>query len=761
MNDRAVRFFRALLARRRGAFAVLALVLVVSGAFASRVVPSYDAKGFLPSWDARRQTFEAHAAAFPLGDRRVSVFVESATGALDAATFAQLTRVADALTDEGLTDVTWLGNVELADADPDEPFALRVHAPLASGDPVALMERRRDGLLRGRLWNDEARAFVVHATLPEERDDPDGQLALETSLEERLAELRAEGAAVRVAGLPILKARGFRLVQSDTARFLGLGGLLVGLLLFGVLRELRVVLAIGASLFPACLATLAVMGATDTPVSALTSFVPLLVLIVGVCDALHLVAEVRERRRAGLARREAIAQAFGALARSCFFTSLTTALGFASLLVTGVAIVVELALFTALAVGLTFVFSMLLLPLLLDTGAERPVVEAGRVERFVERLTTAARAHALRPRASVLGAFALLVALAGVAATGLRTNGTMIDDVDAAHPLMRDLAWLEREGFGVHALDLWLRAEDPQVLAEPATIAWMERTSAWLSSRAPVRSVVGPHDHLHAARRALALEGPPASREEVAQVFLLLEMADPAGLDEVWRPQEAQAQLVASVVDLGSARMGPFFEALEARLEHDPPPDGVRVDPTGTLRLAHVALADIVSGFGSSLALAALLVWLLMSVMMRSALHGLVALIPNALPLLAMLGAMGAMGADVKPSTLLVFSVAFGIAVDDTLHLVGRVRERLAAGDAIEAAIDEALRSSGRAIVLTSVVLGGGFVVLVTSEFVFLSMVGAMTALSVVVALLADLFVYPALLRWTMRAAHVAVRVAT
>ncbi|MBX3249988.1 MAG: MMPL family transporter [Myxococcales bacterium] len=759
VDTRAERFFVALLARRRVALVGLALVLALAAAFAARVRPDYDAKGFLPSWDARRVVYEEHAAAFPAGERRLSVFL-SAPGSLDVATHARLGRIARALEDEGLEEIQWLGALEVVESDPDDPLGLRVRRPFASDlSDAALSEafarHRRDPLFAGRAWNAAGTVFAVHATLPAHRDDPEGQLALESSLDERLAPLRAEGADLRVAGLPILKARGLRLVQTDTGRFLGLGVLLVVALLLVVTRRPRDVLAILTALAPAYVVTLAVMGATDTPISALTSFIPLLVLVVGVCDALHLLTHVRDHRRRGAPRRVAIARAFGELLPSCFYTSLTTAIGFLSLLATGVAIVVELAAFTALAVALTFVFAMVLLPLLLDTGREIAVPEDGPIERALDRALAMARAHARRPRGLVLAAFALVALGSLTLATGLRTNGTMIDDVDPAHPLMRDLAWLEAEGFGVHALDLWIRAdvdaEGESPLLEPASLAWLERTTRWLDAHAPVRGVVGPGDFLAQARDALGLDGEVQTRQEAAQLFLLLEMARPSLLDEVWRPAEGQAQLSASVLDLGSAEMGPFFDALEAHIARDPPPTGVRVDVTGTLRLAHVTLAEVVSGFSTSLGVAALAVFLLMSWMFRSFRQGLVALVPNTLPLVVLLGAMALFGLDVKPSTLLVFSVAFGIAVDDTLHLLGRFRELLARGWAVEAAIDEALRTSGRAILLTSVVLGLGFSVLLASQFQFLFLVGAMTALSVAFAVLADLFVYPALLRFTAR----------
>ena len=744
--------FAALLRRRTKALAAVVVLAALASVLAARVRPNYDAEAFLPTWDPRRQVFEEHAAAFAGAARRVSVFVE---GTLDERTHTRLGAVARALHDEGLEDVTWIGNVELASADPDDPFSLRVDAPFAdpSRAAEALASRRDDPLLVGRLFDPDADAFVVHATLPEDRDHPEGQLALEASLERRLAPLRAGGAVVRVAGLPVLKARGFRLVQGDATRFLSLGIALVTLLLFVVLRRLRDVLAILGSLVPPIVMTLAVMGATGTPISALTSFVPLLVLIVGVCDALHLVEEVRAQRALGLARREAIARAFSSLVRSCFHTSFTTAVGFASLATSNVAIVVELAIFTSLAVMLTYASTMLVLPLLLDLGVERPVTSTRWLDLGVDALTSAARRHAKRPSALLLGAILVLCVVAVAGATRLRTNATMIDDVDPDHPLMRDLTWLEEQGLGPFSVELWIRGEG-DALMEPEAQAWMARTTEWVRRGEPVRTVLGPPDFLASAARALDLP-PPRTREEIAQLSLLLEMAAPSGLDEVWRPAEHEAQIVASVVDLGSARMGPFFDAWETRLRDDPPPAGGGADLTGVLRLAHVTLIDIVDGFATSLALATLVVWLLVSTIFRSLWHGFVALVPNVLPLLAMLGAMGALGLDVKPSTLLVFSVAFGVAVDDTLHLIGRVRERLRAGDAIELAIDTAIRTSGRALVLTSLVVGGGFLVLVTSDFEFLVMVGSMTGLAVVFALLGDLVIYPLLLRATMRAPRV------
>ena len=116
------------------------------------------------------------------------------------------------------------------------------------------------------------------------------------------------------------------------------------------------------------------------------------------------------------------------------------------------------------------------------------------------------------------------------------------------------------------------------------------------------------------------------------------------------------------------------------------------------------------------------------------------------LPLVVVAGVMGVAGIDIKPATAVIFSIAFGIAVDDTIHVLARLRQEIAAGRALRPALHETLLGTGRAVVLTSVVLLGGFGVLVTSEFQSVIYLGGLVSLTVALALFADLFLLPALL---------------
>ena len=162
--------------------------------------------------------------------------------------------------------------------------------------------------------------------------------------------------------------------------------------------------------------------------------------------------------------------------------------------------------------------------------------------------------------------------------------------------------------------------------------------------------------------------------------------------------------------------------------------------------MAHTFSFHVLRSFGPSIALALLLIWCVLSVLFRSVRFGLLAMIPNVFPLLVLLGVMVLAGVPLKPSTILVFSIAFGIAVDDSIHMMGRFTHLLARGFGRRRAIRGALRDTGPALVMSTFVVTAGFSLLLISRFELLFLVGLLTATTAVTALVADLFLFPALL---------------
>ncbi len=197
--------------------------------------------------------------------------------------------------------------------------------------------------------------------------------------------------------------------------------------------------------------------------------------------------------------------------------------------------------------------------------------------------------------------------------------------------------------------------------------------------------------------------------------------------------------------DAGSQLMLPFLRKVDLYIEGNPLPAGSAAS-TGTVKLIQNYSAQVLRNFGPSLVMAVFLIFLVMSAMFRSLRYGLVALVPNIFPLLVLLAVMRLAGFALKPSTILVCSIAFGLAVDDSIHMLGRFRRAVWDGYGRREALERSVREAGPAVLLTTVVVSAGFVMLTFSRFEVLFLVGLMTVISALAAVVVDLFIFPALI---------------
>ncbi|MCG6989424.1 MAG: MMPL family transporter, partial [Gemmatimonadetes bacterium] len=204
-------------------------------------------------------------------------------------------------------------------------------------------------------------------------------------------------------------------------------------------------------------------------------------------------------------------------------------------------------------------------------------------------------------------------------------------------------------------------------------------------------------------------------------------------------------QVVVTVKDAGSRVTLPFLDRVDDYLRRNPPPAG-SADLTGTVRMADTFSFHVLRSFGPSIVLALFLICLVMAVLFRSLRMGLVAMVPNVFPLVTLAGVMALLGVTLKPSTILVFSIAFGIAVDDSIHLMSRFNQLVARGRLKGRALRAALRETGSALVMSTIVVTAGFSLLMLSRFEVLYLLGLLTATTALAALAADLLLFPALI---------------
>ena len=751
------RIFVWLLRRRYAVLALNVLIIIAAGYGASRVPTDYTMEQFFPGWGPERERFDRYKLTFPEEDTRITLFWQDARPA-GLELYRGLEQVAGIFEAAELRDVRWLGSVEVAESiEMDGESVLDVHPLVEPSSATDLSVRQAierhvdDPLLRGYLWSQDQKTFAVHGILPPEvMADDAARREVEERLESEIDALRGDGRTLILNGIPIIRARVPKLLDEDQRRLVTAGLLVFLAVLFLFFRHLGQVLLCLVSVVPAYLCTVCLIGFAGKPVTVMTGFIPIIVLVVGGSDIVHVLSRYR-RRRAVSGNVEAIVGSFAELSGPCFYTSLTTGIGFASLAGTRIQLLVDFGLFTAAAIFLTYLFSMTLLPVLLSFYRRRKLNDRVLGALWIFRTVEAAAELASRRPRKVLVLFAGAAVAALTLGFRVRVDSHLVDDLNERSQLLRDLRWIEDAGFSVFQVNIHMRQEGETPLHHPASLAWMEDFQRFVREDPIVIGTVALPDLLRPLRRATldgdAAQGAlPTSLEEGSQLLLLAEMQEGGLVTDLYRQAEGEAQIVVVVRDAGSRLMLPFLAAVDRYLESEPPPHGTAVS-TGTTRLIQNYTAQVLRNFLPSLALAVVLILGVMTWMFRSLRQGLLALVPNLFPLLVLLAVMGAAGFPLKPATILVFSIAFGLAVDDTIHVLGRFRDLARSGVNVDRALPRAVRDTGPAILMTSVVVSLGFAVLMLSRFEVLYMVGLMTMVSAVTAVIVDLFVFPTLIR--------------
>ena len=766
MNPRVEDFFRRLV-KHRWVVVMLHAGLFIAGLLGARAVRvDYSAEQFLVFEGDAQEVFEQYKEHFPREDLQVSAFLET-TGPFTTDDYQTLEQLANAFTNAGLDPVRWIGTTDfiqevVIDGESAVEFVrLEDQSDVSDATLQTILEPRREHpLFMGTLWNQDLTVFGVHGYLAPTENNDAHRREVTAALQSTIADLSETSGRIVLSGLPVLRTTIPLALEADMTRLLGIGIIISFILLWLYFRRFSIALLCFAGVVPAIVLTLGLMGYAGQSISVLTSVVPIVILVVALSDATHLVVGTREAWRNGRTISEAVVHTFTNLSRSCFFTSLTTALGFAGLIATRNHLIGEFGVLSALAVIVAYLVTLTLLPALLaftkDLG---PHQEWG--ERLWQGILTRVESLLQLPVVWPSAAFGLLLAVGLIAGSQLRVEAYIIDDLKERDTILEELRWIEDEGFGLFQINVYLDQESDEGHS-PEMLQWIEEFQAFVEEDPAVLGSVGlPQivNELGTAYGTQPVGSDPTSeigsaevrtRREIAELLFLAELEDDDALRDVYLRDAGVGQMIVLVKDQGSQVLSPLTARVEDRLQSHPPPTG-RATATGTVKLTTVLWEQLISRFVPGIAFSIVLVWLALSWMFRSVWLGLLAVVPNLVPLVLLLGLMGLGGFDLKPSNILVFAIAFGIVADDTIHFLGALARNLRSSNQIHAVLAQTIREVGPALVLVTVVVVAGFTALMASRFQALFLIGLLTASAAVLALLADLVGFPALLRIVAR----------
>jgi predicted RND superfamily exporter protein len=626
-------------------------------------------------------------------------------------------------------------------------------------DPAALARLREralaDPVYRRTLVSPDARAAALNVSFRKMSDLAFISAGLDDAIRRILEQETAPDQTFHMAGRPHVKTRVYNGLVSDLRLLIPMAVAVVVAVLALVFGSRRgVVLPLGVALL-SCLWTFGLMAALERSLTILTGLLGPTLLAIGSVYGVHLLTRYEEETHAGGSAREVVTRCLAHMRMPVGTAGFTTAVGFAALTISDVPAVVELGWFSVVGIAAVTTLSLTALPAALILMPVRSAVSPerahalaprlhARLDAALEALAGASERHAT-PILVVAGLFAVAAAMA-LPAIVIDTD--YLSYFDPADPVRVEFEEVNRLLAGAVPLYVVVDGDGEGFFREPEHLHVLEGMQRALDGTAGVSRSVSILDTMRVLNRAFQADDPaqeriPDTRPGVTELMFMIPKNELRRFSTV---NQTRANLMVRTGEVGSAAIRSLEDGIERVIDATALPPGATARVTGNaLLLAHSA-DGIARSQPLSVGLAALAIFVLLTLGLRSLGLGAVAMIPNLLPVLLFFGLLGLGAAPLSLPTSLIGSVALGIAIDDTVHFLVRYRAERDAGASPESAALRCGRSVGRPIAITSGMLFLGFLVVAFSQFATLREFGFLTALTMVICLVNDLVLLPALL---------------
>lgn len=612
-------------------------------------------------------------------------------------------------------------------------------------------------LVVNRLVNADGDLAVVLAWL-----DPDVQDAelIKSNVDEvrRILESHPlpDGYTYEIGGIPGLRANIMESLKTEQLTFLPITGLIFIIVLSWLFRRTSGVVLPMGSVVLAVLGTVALLVATDHSINIVNNVLPSLIFVIGISDSIHMLTRDAEEIEAGRGREEAVKATIRHTGLACLLTSVTTSVGFFSLVAADTEILKDFGWEAGAGVLFAYVGTLFFIPAALSfmkPVKRRATADTDDDPRLEGLLVRTGEMILHRPW---LVAAASLLFLGGFIfmATKVEIDTTLLEVYEESHPYYKTTKTLENELGGFLPMEISLESQQEARFKDPEVYKNLHEIQTFAEQQETVISTQSIVD-FHQSTRAALLGDPaerqqmPESRAQIEQLHLLIAEApdEPGATGKFVTSDFQNARILLRVRDDGAKRQMKLGNTLEDRLsELFPEGSGVDYRITGDAYVASVALDSFIRDLFYSLLLAIVIIFGMMTVVFRSLKIGLISMLPNTIPLVMTFGYMGWQGIDLNTTTIIIFAISLGLAVDDTIHFLARFREELDRRETVRDAILASYFGAGRAIMLTSVMLLLGMSVLLLSDFVPTRQFGILTGITIAGAVFGDLILLPALL---------------
>jgi predicted RND superfamily exporter protein len=511
-------------------------------------------------------------------------------------------------------------------------------------------------------------------------------------------------------------------------------------------KTLVAVVAIGVSV----LWTLGLYSLMGYSYNVLSSMLLPLIVVLAIADDVHMMQHWDEERRRGDGE-YAFKTTVSHLAAPLFGASATTALGMLSLATSSVVAVKSFGIGSAIGVMTDFVVSIVLVPTLLMWV--KPETGAAPHERYLIGPLQAIARFSCRHPGRIIAVSLVVGVTAAFGILRLRVDTNHINFFSSSHPLSQSASVIDKQLSGVYSFEILLEGP-PESLKTPDALQRMDRLAAELRKFPHVKKVRSVADYVKRINKELNDGRPeaavvPDDGDTIAQELFVFALGGEGRheLERVVASDYSRAQISVKLEAMSSDLVLEEVEQAERMAKAAFEGTGISALATGSGRLFSTLDHYLVTSQISSFSTAFVTVFAVIFIVFRSLRFGLLTIVPNVLPVLAVVGVMGYLDISLNIATVMVASVALGVVDDDTIHFINRYRREVGAGATTDGAIGIATAHEGRASLTTAIINSCGYAVLLTSEYKPTAWFGGLLALTMAVAFLAEVFILPAIIK--------------
>lgn len=563
-----------------------------------------------------------------------------------------------------------------------------------------------------------------------------------------------QGIDVRVSGMPYIRTLNSQNIVNEIGYFILAALLVTSLIFFFFFRSFRATLI---SMVTVCIGVMwafGVIGALNYEITILTALIPPLIIVIGIPNCIFLINKYQQEIQKHGNQAKSLQRVIAKVGNATLMTNLTTASGFATFILTDSELLKQFGVVASINILAIFVLSLLIIPTIysfLRPPKTRHLrhLNTRWIGAFVQWMEDMVRNHRI---AIYISSVSLLV-LSIIGIYTIRVSGSMLEDMPQETQFFKDVKFFESEFEGVMPLEILVDTKRPNGVLKLSTLKRINDLEEYISGIPELSNPLSVTRLVKYTKQAYYNGNPkyyqlPSSQERNFIMPYAKNMESSEGLLKAYVDSTGQyARITTFMQDVGTDKMEKIEENMMPEINKIFPKEQYDVSLTGKALLFQKGTNYLVKNLIISLGLAILLIAGLMAWMFKSFKMILISLVPNILPLLITAGLMGFLGVPIKPSTILVFSIAFGISVDDTIHFLAKYRQELKANNwKIKRSVYAALKETGVSMFYTSIVLFFGFSVFMISSFGGTVALGGLVSATLLFAMLANLLLLPSLL---------------